>query len=295
MKRLVALFTAVLMLGLACSCGGAGDTSAISEEQASSEESVSLCEVSSADASSSGPRVINIMPLGDSLTQGGEIWSTHEEIDSAYRNYLSGMLTDAGYNFKFCGIRTSHNTMITDGKSNHAGYGGATVASLTEYLEKSNFYKPDIVLLMVGRNDYTSGADAQKIFADYDKLIDRIFEYFPNTHLVCAGIPPMRMYNYARELNEKDKAQTEFNPQMYDYIAQKAAAGIKISYVDMSAGCSGITWSDYYCEGDDRSAIEGTPYGRQSDFVHPISSGWEKIAKVWFDGIKDIMDELSAQ
>jgi lysophospholipase L1-like esterase len=112
--------------------------------------------------------------------------------------------------------------------------------------------KPDIVLLMSGAN----GFDAK----ERDLLIQTILDNFSG-HLIVAAIPPQCP---PRQGFEK---VGEYNASLPATVTKFKAAGRKISMVDMSAA---LTVEDL------------TPDG-----VHPNQRGMEKMAEVWFQGLKN--------
>ena len=114
--------------------------------------------------------------------------------------------------------------------------------------------RPDIVLLMSGAN----GFDAK----ERDLLIETIVDNFSG-HLIFATIPPQCP---PRQGFEK---VGEYNASLPATVAKLKAAGKKISMVDMSAALS---------------VEDLTPDG-----VHPNKRGMEKMAEVWFEGLKTVV------
>ena len=101
-------------------------------------------------------RPIHILPLGDSITQGGRA----DRPEYTYRYPLYGMLTAAGYEFDFIGSLTTglqpDAKWPTPFNPNHEGhYGwktGAVRDKLAEWMPRWQA-APDIVLLHLGTND----------------------------------------------------------------------------------------------------------------------------------------------
>ena len=133
-KRTFALVLclAVLFVCSACGADNAKDASTASSEVVSSDKPESKVSSTAPVSSKEAEKpVVNIMPLGDSLTQGGD-YKTGDNPElvkssSSYRSYLSTMLKEGGYNTKFVGSHNWAASAITDGNVMHSGYGGATI------------------------------------------------------------------------------------------------------------------------------------------------------------------------
>ena len=68
----------------------------------------------------SNNEVINILPIGDSITDGA---GTH----SGYRFFLHNLLYKSGINFRFAGPKKAHDPRMPERYYYHAGYGGNTI------------------------------------------------------------------------------------------------------------------------------------------------------------------------
>ncbi|MBQ5890677.1 MAG: hypothetical protein IIW73_06985, partial [Clostridia bacterium] len=68
----------------------------------------------------SNKEVINILPIGDSITDGA---GTH----SGYRFFLHNLLYKSGINFRFAGPKKAHDPRMPERYYYHAGYGGNTI------------------------------------------------------------------------------------------------------------------------------------------------------------------------
>ena len=274
-KRVLSILIC-LAIGI-CLVGCAGDNASTSKEDSSS--TVSTIKKPSKQPKSSQltsyavtqKTKVNIMPLGDSLTQGGQ----HKT--SAYRGYLSTMLKDGGHNSVFVGCHNWSYDSITDGNWMHSGFGGATVKSLSGDLDKMTECNPDIILLLVGRNDNTRGNSAEETVKNLDELlIDPLYKMFPDVHIFLANPPPIRHSNGSEMIYPGDNIMKTYLPAYEQYVADKKATGAKIDFVEMSEETTGLTWEDYTAE----------------DFVHPLPQGYEKMAKVWYEAIKDLVAEI---
>ncbi len=283
MKRIIALLLCAVMLFSLTACGeDKGAASSVADVSSKVESKVEA--TSSVAASSAAPVVkknpVKIMPLGDSLTQGGD----HDN-SGAYRKPLGEMLDKAGLTYEFVGSHNWSKDNITNGQIMHSGYGGIQVLGLDKELEKMKDCDPDIVLLMVGRNDNTNGITADT-FTNllYNNIISVLYEMFPGVTVYVGSIPPARRKVDGVGIEElsnasNDKAQGVTYEATKKMVEDKKAAGDKIEFVDMSAEASGMTWEDFDAE----------------DTVHPLMSGYEKIANQWYNAIEKQAFELEKE
>ncbi len=285
LKKILAVVLCLVMLFAFSSCGEestAGTSSITSSVNSSKAESnVSSSTSSSAPVSSEAEKpVVTIMPLGDSLTQGGSYKVGDDpnavKKSSGYRNHLSKMLTEGGYNTKFVGSHNWAPDLITDGNVMHSGYGGDTIFTLKGKLTEMKDCNPDIILLMIGRNDMTEGTSPTNYisFLDQHLMVD-LYKMFPNAHIFIASIPVVRNHNNEELQMTSD---TNYAPKIEEYVQQQKSKGAKVDFVDMRVSASGLIWEDFTAE----------------DFVHPQPAGYEKIAKQWYSAITDKITEIAA-
>ena len=285
-KRVLAVVLCFVMLFAFSSCGdNSADVSSVnsskSESKANSSTTNEKPASSDAPVSSEAEKpVVTIMPLGDSLTQGGSYKVGDDpnavKKSSGYRNSLSKMLTEGGYNTKFVGSHNWAADLITDGNVMHSGYGGATIFTLKDKLSEMKDCNPDIILLMIGRNDMTDGTNPTNYISFLDQyLMAELYTMFPNAHIFIASIPVVRNHE-AEELQMT--SDERYAPKIEEYVQQQKDKGAKVDFVDMRASVSGLTWEDFTVE----------------DFVHPQPAGYEKIAKQWYAAITDKITEIAA-
>ncbi len=282
MKKLIALILCVVMaLSLGACRGDSEDTSAEASSVVSSEtQSVASSKPASSRVVSivQKDKPVRILPMGDSLTQGKE----HDNC-GAYRPALLEMLDNDGVEYVFTGKHDWSSTNIKNFQFMHSGYGGATTETLANELSSIANRDPDIVLLMIGRNDNGKGFYGE-VQADriYNMLVKPMYEMFPDATIYVASIPPVKRVG-ADTLDAGDKAQTMTNPAIKAMVEEKKAAGEPIEFVDMSAEATGLTHEDFI----------------DSDFVHPLPVGYEKIAAQWHNAIKDevkaVSDEINGR
>ncbi len=197
---------------------------------------------------------IRIMPVGDSITEGGKSFST-------YRVLLWEKLTAAGYAFEFIGSKKSDSKQ---GPLAHEGYGGKNAEFLS--VTAVTYFKThpaDIVLIHAGHNYAADDRPVGKIIAATEKMITSFRADNPNVTILLAQVitsGKLPKYSYIPELN--------------DAIAKLAermnTAAQRIILVNQA---DGFDWN--------KDTI--------ADHVHPNESGAEKMAAKWFDALSKIM------
>ncbi|RYX86490.1 hypothetical protein EON83_02125 [bacterium] len=266
------VLSAALVLSIAIGCGSAANA----VQQTNVEEKVVALNKAQS---------YRILALGDSITRGSS------EGLGNYRRPLQALLSRGGYQFEFVGTNTKQSDnyhgddteqTFTPYQTLHEGYGGFRIdqigsenrdtddggvayAGLTTALEKAN---PDVVLMMLGTNDLNRGFDppggagyggrtgfSANAAARMDVLVTRIHELKPSATLVLATLVPIR--NEAKQ--EKVK---EYNELLRKIIIAHQEKGEKIVLADM-----GVELGD----GD-----------LSRDGVHPLTEGYNKMARVWF-------------
>jgi lysophospholipase L1-like esterase len=219
----------------------------------------SLLCVTGLSAQSTAPPV-RIMPLGDSLTSG----VSGSTIVGAYRNRLHTLLTNAGYNVDFVGtFQDGPNPGLPD--IDHQGQGSARIdeiqANVAGWLNAVE--NPDVVLLLIGTNDFwqnylTSGAGTR-----LSNLIADIATRRPYAKIIVSSLPP-------RTDNATINAQqVDFNNAIPGIVAQQVALGRQVSFVDMYAGM--------------------VPSDINGDGVHPNQAGSNKMGEIWFPAIANVI------
>ena len=94
--------------------------------------------------------IIELMPLGDSITRGADPTVPFGQ-QNGYRDNLQTLLGSTGLNFDFVGS-------LTNGQSgfdrNHEGHGGWTISEISAAVNGwLDSFQPEIVLLKIGTND----------------------------------------------------------------------------------------------------------------------------------------------
>jgi len=211
---------------------------------------------------------IRIMPLGDSIT---EDWAFSDQysprpdsLKSGYRNYLWYSLKAAGYDVDFVGLQSGGSAIRPVFDTNHEGYAGlksTEVAFSGFYNLRLVGFKPHIILLHIGTNDWSSSVSGIRDILD---MIDDFEEaYHFHTQVVLAKIINSR---------EPNSIFSGFNRNLESLVRQRNADGDDVVLVDMEHG-AGI----YYDSRDFQ------------DRIHPNNSGYRKMANVWFNALDKIL------
>lgn len=229
------------------------------------------------------PAPLRIMCLGDSITAGytdNPDWTLNHLFKFGYRSGLYTRLTNADYNFLFVGAsgepwnnafgdpsRSGSYTPTLDlralGQDGHRGYGGRTASylqgNIVSWLNSDN---SDIILLKIGTNDQSTG--------DLNTLVNTIVTTKPNAHLIIAEIMPTIPYSSAI-VNYNNYIRNTLVP---NYQAQ----GKKVTLVDQ--------YAPFLTNPTNLTSIDQTLFS--NGINHPDNDGYEKMAQVWFNGIKSL-------
>jgi len=200
-----------------------------------------------------------IMPLGDSITYG--IASLE---NGGYRGPLEDMLADAGVTINFVGSNPVGDLADPDNE----GHGGWTISGIRQNVaDWIRTEEPDVVMLIIGTND-TSRNPRPTVETMIERLggvIDQIFGAADHpTKLFIGPAPPM---NEAQPADRIALIEA-YNAAIPGLVEQKRAAGLDVTFVDMS----------------DLTSADITPPPIDPG-VHPNPSGYEKIAQHWFDAL----------
>jgi lysophospholipase L1-like esterase len=200
--------------------------------------------------------VLRILPIGDSLTEGGAT--------GGYRYPLQDLLEAEGYKFRFLGSRSGPPDGAHD--PHHDGHPGAEIAAFSRDdgagrpRVRWKDYQPDIVLLMVGTDDPAKAVDPAGAPKGLAVLLDTILNDCPSTHVIVAQLPPLA--DAAAEQRVR-----RLNAAIPLLVKVRANVGALISSVDL------------------RSALG---LGDLEDGIHPNAEGYKKIAAAWRKAIGEV-------
>jgi len=236
--------------------------------------------------------VINIMPLGDSITRGFS-GSTDQ---TGYRRYLYLTLTGEGYDIDFVGSLFEPIPLPDDFDRDHEGHSGwstdeilngrpldPSAGNLAIWLPES---EPDIILLHIGTNDISEiGYDQDQSLANVAAILDAIDDYEDDfatpIWVLLARIINRNCITENPPCIDSEKT-TDFNDSV-EIMAQDRIflLGDKIRIVDMEEGVSIFGPIDYRLN-------TLTPPGDMSDNLHPFDTGYDKMADLWFSAIQQV-------
>jgi VCBS repeat-containing protein len=206
---------------------------------------------------------VRILPLGDSITMG----QAEPGAAGGYRDRLYQLLTTAGYNVDFIGTFSDFiNPELPD--KNHQGAPGKRtdeiIAEIPAWL--NNLEDPDVVLLLIGTNDFLQtwrNEQPSGVLAELNTLITDIATRRPFAKIIVSTLIP----NSSADSSIEAK-QLVFNQGIPALVAQHVAQGSHVSWVDMHQA---VAATDLY------------------DNVHPTTAGYEKMADAWLPAIQSVI------
>ncbi len=209
-----------------------------------------------------GYRVLNIMPFGDSLTEGYVSKGNTES--GGYRTFLWRGLAEKDIKVNMVGSLLDGPSSID---ADHQGHRGWTInqldASHKQFLENAD---PDVIMLMAGTNDSKTDT-VQQMVAELRTLVTNISADRPDAIIMVGSLPPIRVGQYPQSMADKIKA---YNEAMDPLIENLAKQGHNVVFVNMSL----IQVSDM----SSLSVDSGT---------HLSEAGYQKMADLWLKAFQD--------
>jgi len=194
---------------------------------------------------------VRIMPVGDSITQGGKTFVT-------YRLPLDQKLRAAGLNYVFVGSQQSEGP---DGPLWHEGYGGKNAEFLAGIMpQRLKQAKPDIILLHCGHNHSAEEKPVPGIIAAERAIIEAARKQNPKVVVLLAQViasGKLPKYGYLPELNQAEVLLAR----------ELSRPEAPVMIVDQFTGFD-----------PQKDTI--------LDKVHPNAQGAEKMASRWFTALK---------
>jgi lysophospholipase L1-like esterase len=231
---------------------------------------------------------VKVLPLGDSITR--DSFSADPRPDSlltGYRQPLWLLLETAGYMIDFIGSDSAGYGAVPKFDPDNAGFGGYSTKQLynlilTGYDRNGNkitdgpylnFYTPDIILLHIG----TNGLDTTT--SDLENLLNYIddFEDSTNTEIWVILAKIINRVPYS-------SITTAYNNNIDRMAKERIQNGDNIKLVDMENDAGFIYQIDTtvpYSDGD------------MFDSLHPNKSGNNKMANLFYDTLKVLLDNIS--
>ncbi|GAA3218908.1 ricin-type beta-trefoil lectin domain protein [Dactylosporangium siamense] len=197
---------------------------------------------------------IRVLPLGDSITDGGTA------NPGAYRTELWRRLTAGGYTVDFVGSRANGPAELGD--HDHEGHPGYRIdqiqAGIAGWVQATN---PQTVLLHLGTNDIGQNWDLPNAPARLFQLVDTIIQLAPAAEIFVASVAPVAF------ADREARTQT-YNAAIPGLVQQRAAAGKHVHFVEMHAA---LTTADLTADG-----------------VHPTAAGSAKMGATWHAALRTV-------
>ncbi|MDQ3813927.1 MAG: GDSL-type esterase/lipase family protein, partial [Armatimonadota bacterium] len=219
---------------------------------------------------------IRILPLGDSITQGGR---ADRATELTYRYPLYYMLKDAGYHVDFIGSLNKglNGEFVWPDKDgvpfdrDHEGHYGWKTAAVRDKLAgwmKSYPAAPDIALIHLGTNDQSSKDFQQDIMQPLKDMIAMLREKNPRV-VVLVG-----------HLNFNGGASLQIRP-LVEQIAKEIST-------EQSPVVTVHHYQGWHEKPDD-------PQSDTFDWAHPNPQGQRKMAEKWLAAMKPYMERWQTE
>jgi hypothetical protein len=204
---------------------------------------------------------VNILPLGNSLTQA-------QEGHNSFRRPLWQMIEAANYNVDFVGS----GTMVYNNRAHpnpdfdldHEGHWGWRAdeidASLNGWLSG---YDADITLLLIGSNDLGAGDNTSQILTEITNIITKLRADNSEMIVFLGNLPPTSL--------PRNAGSVELNNALPDFVDQITTDNSPVFLVNHY---STMTLDMLY------------------DGIHPNPEGEEIMAANWFNPIKSYFDGI---
>ena len=248
--------------------------------------SLACGSIAAARADDAAAQPLRILPLGDSITAG--IVAGGHPGTGGYRAPLERLLEGSPHKAVFVGSRDDMSPSMTDPwhdgwpgyviRDTSPGAPGELYGGLAKRIVAETH--PDIVLLMVGTNDFlryeaTQGSySVDEMVRSMDLLLSDIYAAAPKTHVILGAIvdsPKVDACYVERFDTGRSTCDADTHPSLAGLAARYAACGYTITY----AG----------------GLLHAVPRDSAHfpDGIHPVDgpSGYDAIARVWFDSIED--------
>lgn len=246
-------------------------------------------------------KVFNIMPLGDSNTHGANSAGTRPEAEKiAYRKQLYDLLTGAKAKVSYVGSERSGSKYLANDQ--HAGFSGARTMDILSLLKTSSYrnqanelvsrgsgtyldkYNPDIILLHIGTNGGKFGVyDDEATIAEVGAILDEVDAYETRAKKEVTVVLARIINRVPKDANDPDIGHTTRFNEKVAALAEKRIRekSDRIAVVDMEKG-AGIVYK-FVGQGGD-----------MEDYLHPHTTGFQKMANTWFKALKPLLEPVAA-
>ena len=190
---------------------------------------------------------IKIMPLGDSITYG-----EGSSILGGYRFPLWNDLRARGFPIDFVGSVQTGPASFDRENEGHPGWKiNQIAAKIVNWLMT---YRPSIILLHIGTNDFVKNDDPAQTPARLSHLLNLITNTLPGVTVIVAQILPLPR---SARINGEVVA---YNAAIPGIVKADVAQGKHVYYVDI---------------------YDVVPPSMLPDQIHPNDAGYALMAKVW--------------
>ena len=236
---------------------------------------------------------VQIMPLGDSITEGtcdapencnllsgfkrptdgsglsACNWALNPMNPNGYgyRGFLKYKLAAQGFQISYVG-----SVSVVDDYA-HEGHSGWTIRDIDFCVQNADWLldaQPYIILLHIGTNDGNQSRTSDQMAADLTLLLEHIYEKLPETtNVIVAQLIPVANYASNASLN---KIITLYNYKIPEVVKNLRASGKHVSYVNMA------------------DVIQvNAEFDRWG--IHPNKIASERMADVWLGKIIEILKQ----
>ena len=231
---------------------------------------------------------VRILPLGDSITRDSfQADPRPDSLYTAYRQPLWLLLKSAGYMIDFIGNDSSGYGAVPKFDPDNAGYGGYNTEELLNLIKTGydnngieitdgpyfNYYRPDIILLHIGTNDRDTTVSHLQDLLNY---IDD-YEDSTNTQIWVIVAKIINSHPYS-------PVYTEYNNNIGNLVDARIKDGDKLKIVDMENDAGFVYMNDTTAPYSDGDLFDG---------IHPNKSGNIKMANLFYDTLKALLDNLT--
>ncbi|KAM0283138.1 hypothetical protein ACHAQH_002619 [Verticillium albo-atrum] len=196
---------------------------------------------------------LRIMPLGASITYG-EGSST----GNGYRQSLKSLLNADGNPVDYVGSRQNGDMSDNDVE----GWPGYRIAQVAEKAKESlPDTLPNLVLINAGTNDCIQNSEPETAGERMLEMMRAVWDASPRVSIALSTL-------LVNKVASVDECVRGVNEQFRTLVEEQQAISKKVVIVD------------FY-------SPEGPTVDDLVDDIHPGDEGFEKMAKLWFEGIKD--------
>jgi lysophospholipase L1-like esterase len=198
---------------------------------------------------------IKIMPLGDSITYG-----QGSSTGGGYRLQLWNDLRARGFPVDFVGSLQTGPASFDRDNEGHPGWRINQIAA--EIVNWLRTYRPRIILLHIGTNDFVKNDDPGQAPTRLSQLLNLITTTLPGVTVIVAQILPLPL---SARLNAEVVAYNATIPRI---VQANVAQEKHVQYVDMYHAVSPSMLPDQ---------------------IHPNDAGYTLMAKVWLHALLPLL------